>query len=161
MKSKTILHSLLLLLACLLAVGCGDPDRARIVGIWVIKQPDSLMGRLNLDAAEEAAQTASRPSDDSGAATTVGMENPKMQIEFRGNGTFSTITQMGWVSPQPKQGRWEMLGFDETKNEMQIQCIIGLQETEHDVEFIDSNTIKLVPPNMAGVKLKITFTRQE
>ncbi len=161
MKTFPNLHSLLLLLACLLATGCGDPDRARIIGNWVIKKPDSLMGRLNLETAASEPQTALGAAGEFNESDSAEVENPKMQIEFRGNGTFSTITQMGWVTPQPKQGRWEMLAFDPTKNKMRIKCTIGLQETEHDVEFIDPNTIKLVPPNMAGVKLKITFTRRE
>ena len=119
-----------------------------------MQNPDSLMGRLNKDADE--GQTVSQRGNQ-------GAENvqaPKMQIEFRANGTFSTITQMGRVNPKPKIGNWEMVSFDAVSNKMQVKCKIGLQETEHEIEFVDTNTIRLVPPNMAGLSMKIRFQRQ-
>lgn len=143
-----------LLLSCLLATGCGNPDRARLVGTWNMQQPDSLMGRLNHETGETESENAAVDRDDFN-------QTPKMQIEFRGNGGLATITRMGRVDPKPKQGSWQMVSYDSATNQMQIKCTLGLQQTEHEVTFLDANTIKLIPPNMAGTNVRITFSRQE
>jgi hypothetical protein len=141
----------LLLLSCLLVSGCGDPQRAKLVGTWEIEQADSLMQRLDESDTNDSA------AKDAEAMST----GPQMQLQFFGNGGLTTTTAMGIVIPTPKQGRWEMVSFDETSQQMKVKCQIGLQETEHEIEFIDADTIKLVPPNMAGLSLKLRFQRKK
>ena len=140
----------LLLLSCLLSAGCGNSQRAKLVGTWEIEQPESLMQRLDEPTAEDSADVDAEMSRD-----------PKMLLEFFRNGRLATTTAMGSVKPTPKQGRWEMVSFDEPSQTMIIKCQIGLQESEHEVEFIDADTIKLVPPNMAGLRLKLRFQRKK
>ena len=141
----------LFLLSCLLVSGCGNPQRAKLVGTWEIAQADSLMRRLD-----------ETDDDDSGANGAEAMSTgPKMQLQFFRNGELTTTTEMGAVSSNPKQGRWEMVSFDEASRQMKVKCQIGMQETEHEIEFIDVDTIKLVPPNMAGLSLKLRFQREK
>lgn len=140
----------LFLLSCLLVTGCGDPQRAKLVGTWEIAQADSLMRRLDESDTDMGA-------DDPEAMAT----SPKMQLQFFRNGRLKTSTAMGTVTPNPKQGSWEMVSFDEASGRMKVKCQIGMQETEHEIEFIDTDSIKLVPPNMAGLSMKLRFQRKK
>ena len=124
--------------------------RYLLIGTREIEQPESLMQRLDEPNAEDSPNV-----DDA----EMSMES-KMQLDFFRNGRLATTTAMGNVTPTPKKGRWEMVSFDEPSQTMTIKCQIGLQESEHKVEFIDADTIKLVPPNMAGLRLKLRFQRK-
>jgi hypothetical protein len=137
----------LLTVFCLQLAGCGDPNRSRLIGTWNIAQPERIAGRL--DRTDEDSQK----KDESELP-------PKMQIQFLRNGGLATITQMGSMTPRPKQGTWQMLEFDEASQTMRIKCQIGLQESEHEIEFLGQDSIKLVPPNLAGLSLKLKFERQ-
>ena len=138
-----------ILLSCLLVTGCGDPQRGKLVGTWEIEQSGSLERRL----------------EDTSSSAELGLEamptGSKMQLQFFRNGNLKTTTRIGMVAPTPKQGHWEMLSFDESSGNMKVKCTIGLQETEHEIEFINAETIKLVPPNLAGLRLKLLFQKKK
>jgi hypothetical protein len=135
-------------------VGCGDANRSKLVGNWDIERANRVFDRVNQSDDEMAnSENESEPGDSAIA--------PKMQIQFLGNGSLATITHMGTMTPAPKQGSWEMVSFDESSNQMKVKCVIGMQTSEHDIEFVDKDTIKLVPPNMAGLTMKIRFTRRK
>ena len=136
--------------ACMLA-GCGDSNRSKIIGTWGIERADTVMSRISrtdseADGREGESGLDSRPS--------------KMTLRFLRSGRLETSTNMGAVN-QEKQGTWKLIAFDETTNTMTLLCDIQNQESEHEVEFLDQETIKLVPPNMAGTTMKIKFKRQE
>ena len=127
----------LLLLA---VVGCtGDPDRARIVGDWEIATADHLMGQINTQ------------SDD---------QPPRMLIHFHNSGYLATETSMGSISTQ-KKGNWKFLSYDAQTRTAKIQCKLVDDTTDFDVIVQDENTLRLVPPNMAGLKTKLKFVRQQ
>ena len=83
-----------------------------------------------------------------------------MRWEFRSGGTLKTSTNMGSIQGQ-KEGQWEWLSFDEDDSTAKLKITIGLQVTEHEVQFLDEQTIELVPPNMAGLDLKVQFVRSK
>ncbi len=151
-------RSTLLTLSCLLVAGCSDPNRAKLVGTWTIIEPGRVTKRLDVgvETPPSAANDPSAEHDDPAESTMP----PKMLIQFLRNGQITTITQMGTVNPNPKLGSWELVAFDEPTSKMKIKCKIGLQESEHEIEFLDEDTIKLVPPNLAGLSLKLKFQRQ-
>ena len=127
----------LLLLAL---AGCtGDPDRARIVGDWEIATTDHLMGQVN-----------AQPDD----------QPPRMLIHFYNSGYLTTETNMGSISTQ-KQGNWKFLAYDAQTQTAKIQCKLVDDTTDFDVVVLDDNTLRLVPPNMAGLKTKLKFVRQQ
>ena len=127
----------LLLLAL---AGCtGDPDRARIVGDWEIATADHLMGQVN-----------AQPDD----------QPPRMLIHFYNSGYLATETNMGNISTQ-KQGNWKLLSYDAQTKTAKIQCKLVDDTTNFDVIVLDDNTLRLVPPNMAGLKTKLKFVRQQ
>ncbi len=53
-----------------------------------------------------------------------------------------------------------MVSYNESTNSMTIKCDIQMQESEHEITFVDQDTIELVPPNMAGTAMKLKFKRQ-
>ena len=127
------------LLAVFLLAGCHSPDRAKIVGQWKIAEASKLSQKIG--GAEDS------DSDDS-----------KMTIHFDRSGKLRTDTSMGNIK-STKQGTWRFLGYDEPKGQMQIECTLGMQTTEHDIEFQNDDTIVWIPPNLAGTSQKVRFIR--
>ena len=128
------------MLATVLA-GCGNPNRTKIIGTWEVESAASITSRL------KETKVDSSNSNDS-----------RMSVEFRSNGVLKTQTLMSSMNHQ-KEGTWKLLSFDESNSTMRLKCILGLQETEHDIEFLDQDTIQMDPPNMAGLEMKLRFTR--
>ena len=139
---------------CLLAlVGCGgDPDRSRIVGDWEIATADRLMGQVNAETL--APNTVGSDSELEAA------QKPRMLIRFYYSGALATETNMGNVSTE-KYGNWKFLSYDAQTRTAKIQCKLVDDTTDFDVIVEDENTLRLVPPNMAGLKKKMKFVRQE
>jgi hypothetical protein len=134
----------------LLLAGCnGDPDRQRIVGDWEIAVADKLLDQVN---------TLPENSDKRTPETSAGRP-PKMLIRFYNSGYLLTQTNMGPVKSE-KKGSWKFLSYDAQTNSAQIECFLLDETTKFDVQIEDKNTIRLVPPNMAGLTKKIKFVRQ-
>ena len=138
---------LALLIACI-CIGCGDSNRARIIGNWGIEQPESVMNRLP-DSSESEIGNDER----------VEPEPPRMLLKFYRSGVLETSTRMGSVN-QEKSGRWTFDSYDEASQTMRVTCEIQGQKAEQGITFIDPDTIELVPPNMAGLTMKLRFKRQ-
>ena len=137
------------LLACTL-IGCSDANRSKIIGTWGIQQADTVMERINEDGPD--------PTLDPGDFS-VNPGPPKMLIRFSWNGQLESSTKMGEID-QGKTGTWEFISYDASSDNMMVLCDIHNQQSEHEITFINPTTIKLVPPNMAGTRTKITFTKQ-
>ena len=149
MKTDVLILPALALLLLASAVGCADPNATPLVGRWVLEKPDRVMERIGGDEADQDRETDS--IDDSSFT-------PKMAITFGSNGRFQTATAMGNVNRE-KNGTWKVISLDEAAHKMTIRCKIGSEETDHSVELVDSSTIRLVPPNMAGLTMKMRFAR--
>ena len=150
-KQRFLIASIFACLFSCMLTGCGDSNRSKIIGTWEIERADTVMNRIRrtdseADGREGESGLDSRP--------------PKMTLRFLRSGHLETSTSMGTVN-QEKQGTWKLNVFDETTNKMTLLCDIQNQESEHEVEFLDQETIKLVPPNMAGTTMKIKFKRQQ
>ena len=136
---------LILFLACfaLTLAGCyQDPVRAKLAGSWKIEHGEKLSKRVNQDELEEA--------DDPGE---------RMTLAFTASGSLQTKTKIGDVIRE-KNGSWNVVDFDEEQSVMKIRCELMGQQTEHEVRIIEEGLIRLVPPNMAGTKSKLTFRRE-
>ena len=131
------------IVACTLA-GCGDANRAKIIGTWGIDSADNVMSRINQDTNEDALDEP---------------DEPRLQLVFHRNGKLETKTAMGEVSSH-KTGVWVFASYDEPSQLMKISCDIQSQKTEHEIVFVDDQTIKLIPPNMAGTNKKLKFKRR-
>lgn len=131
---------LLAVIALLFCVGCGNPDRKKLVGTWQLKHSDEIEERI------------AELNDDLPAS--------KMSLLFRANGGLATITSMGTINSE-KTGSWEFLSFNEDSQTMKIKCTLNMQDTEHEIQFLSDSKIKLAPPNMAGLNQKLEFQREE
>ena len=128
---------LAILLVVLSLSGCGKSLSSKIVGTWQIKQANRVVNRLDADDVPQS---------------------PKMKISFLGDGTMSTETKMGTID-QTKNGTWDLISEDASG--CKITCVLSDQTTTHEIEFVDSVTIKLAPPNMAGLNMKLEFEKAE
>ena len=83
-----------------------------------------------------------------------------MTIRFFHSGQLETKTRMGSVD-STKTGSWELIEYDEQQQRAIVRCQLYGQETEHEIELLEDGGIRMVPPNLAGLKTKIKFVRQE
>ena len=135
------------ILICIGVAGCGDARRAKIIGDWEMAVgKDLLEGVIENDPEQFAADADPDTS-------------PKMLLRFFRSGVLETQTNMGSVQTR-KQGYWELIELDEVGGRLTLECELTGQTTQHEVELVDENTIRLVPPNLAGLKRKIKFVRQ-
>ena len=130
---------LLAIVALLLCLGCGNPDRRKLVGTWQLKHSDEIEERI--------------------AELNDELPASRMSLQFKSNGRLSTVTKMGTIDSN-KNGSWEFLSFDESTQTMKIKCTLVGQDTEHEVQFLSESKIKLAPPNLAGLNKKLEFQRE-
>lgn len=134
----------ILFLVCMALAFSGcyqDPVRAKLAGSWKIEHGEKLSKRVNQDELD---------SEDPGE---------RMMLAFTASGSLQTKTRIG-DGIREKNGSWNVVDFDEEQSVMKIQCELMGQQTEHEVRFIEEDLIRLVPPNMAGTKSKLTFRRE-
>ncbi|MEM7454553.1 MAG: hypothetical protein AAF456_09415 [Planctomycetota bacterium] len=145
----------LLVLLALTAVlsGCGNPYRAKLTGKWELETAGSLSSRLDNDGS--SGDDAADANAGSGEALP---GESKMTIEFRSTGELITTTNIGSID-HSKTGTWELVSYDEATATATIKSILEMQETETLVKFENDDTIEMIPPNLAGLSLKHTFTR--
>jgi hypothetical protein len=143
--NRRSLKAFVLVAISLLLVGCGDPDRGRISGSWKVATAEKLMNQVNAVDDLPAADTENLP--------------PRMQVHFNYSGSLMTETNLGSVATK-KYGSWKFLNYDAASKTARIECFMLDETTEFDVLVDDENTIRLVPPNMAGLKQKMKFVRQ-
>jgi hypothetical protein len=148
--SRFFIHVAIGLIACTL-IGCGDANRGKIIGTWEIEQADSIYRKVESNADLKDEQSLSKSVDSASS---------KMSITFQSNGILATNTNIGAVS-QSKEGTWKFESFDEASGEMKLACVLMDQASNHKVTFVDEDTIKLIPPNMAGTKMKLKFVRKK
>lgn len=143
MKSRNLTQRFALLALLILSSGgCyQDPIRAKLSGTWKIEHGGKLTRRVNQDEAFD-----DDPSE-------------RMVLSFSNRGTLQTRTRMG-DAIREKNGSWSVANYDEGSDKMTILCELIGQQTEHEVQFIEKDLIRLVPPNMAGTTSKLTFRRQ-
>jgi hypothetical protein len=132
-------------LACtaLTLTGCyQDPVRAKLAGTWKIEHGEKLSKRVNQDQPDAVEDPGER-----------------MMLAFTASGSLRTKTRIGDVIRE-KNGSWNVVDFDEEQAVMTIRCELMGQQTEHEVQLVEADLIRLVPPNMAGTKSKLTFRRE-
>ena len=132
-----------LLLAWVLA-GCSNPDRNKIVGVWVAETADKLSDRITGDGSEDE------------------VFEPKLEVQFQWSGKLKTVTRMGTINRE-KNGTWELTHVE--ANQLTLSCTLGdpkmgSQTTELKIKILDENTIRMTPPNMAGLSTKMKFKKK-
>ncbi len=135
----------------LLSVGCQSRDAQRLVGQWELVDPRALAERVN--QSDEAA--TSSPSEERFSALGNGMV-----VEFTSRGILTTHTQLGAIR-RDKSGTWRVLATEPNQNLTRVAYSLAGDSGELSIEWIDNDTMKMVPPNMAGLSMKLTFRRRK
>jgi hypothetical protein len=164
MPSRFAPH-LLTLAALLIAVsGCSNPDVARLAGVWQLDPDAGLELRLGAERVAENSPDPIQLSTGSNRMDAPGEEPPginsAMTLSFHPGGRLETKTRAGAIDSL-KTGTWQLVSYDSQQQSAVITCTLGQQTTEQTVQWIDADTIKLTPPNMAGLSIKWVFRRQQ
>lgn len=141
MKQAGLLGKLSLLFAVGLLSGCGGELDSRLTGKWKLAQPELLAGKVGQDLATEAAELSA--------------ETPPMVIEFGAHGSLRTATRMGGIQSD-KTGTWEVKSVGPP---LVIAFVLAGTAAETEIEWNGEDQIKMVPPNMAGLTMKLVFQR--
>lgn len=150
-----------------LVAGCGireARDSARLIGVWKLDPEAGLELRMGAAPDDQARPDSfqlttgsARGEPDSGLAAA---GDSAMTLSFLSGSKLETQTTTGPIDSK-KSGSWRMVSYDSQQQTAVITCTLGQQTTEHTVEWIDADTIKLTPPNMAGVSIKLMFRREK
>jgi hypothetical protein len=134
-----------------LATGC-RPDPSGLVGTW---HTEGLPRKL---LADDKTPLDAPPADSPSPQDSAG-EPYSIRLQFYRNGRFDTVTTLPNIQTH-KSGKWRLVEMDPTGRTATIEFELMRQRTVHDVERIDADTIRLTPPNMAGLNIQLTFKRK-
>lgn len=156
--------------------GAQQAERARLAGVWVVdfEVNQDLVDQL-LDGDPERQQSVQERSFRGAAKQLLdgkigewseklerGVSN-SMQLEFAADGTWASRTKMA-VARGEKRGTWSIQ--ERGEDFMLIRCTWvesksrQAESMETRVTFLSPDRIRLLPPNMAGTELELTFVRQ-
>lgn len=135
--------------------GCQTAVQHPLVGKWELTQAAELADRVGQPAPDAStsptAQNNSQEFDQSQA------KEPPMVIHFCSDGVLETATKMGGIQSK-KQGTWEIKAEGPP---LVIAFVINGQPAETEIEWIGNDQIKMVPPNLTGLTMKLVFRRQQ
>lgn len=171
----------------ILLAGCSDlrtatpadpfaAERVRLAGTWKVdfQVNEDLVDQL-LDGDSERKQSAEEKVARGMAQQLLGNSlndlkqkieqevSQSMQLSFSADGTWSSKTAFS-VARGEKTGTWKVL--EKGSDFLQISCTwtdvkSGQSETTTTrVTFLAPDQIRLVPPNMAGTDLELTFVKE-
>lgn len=141
-------------LLLIVMIGCAGPD------------PTPLIGKWRMDGADELAEMMTgikKPQGALGLIVGSALDAMKdklqaeLEVEFEAGGRLITRSQFG-ESKQEKNGTWELLRSDGTTFVV-VTKIDGEEANEITIRQSDSDTIKMVPPNIAVLDRSFTFRR--
>ncbi len=126
----------------------GDPDRKQSVQERMVRgAAKQFLGSRLPELSEAIEKTASN----------------SMQLTFSADGTWSSKTKLA-VARGEKNGTWIIR--ESSDDSLEISCtwkdVKSNQSETVDVHvtFLAEDRIRMVPPNMAGTELELTFIRQ-
>ena len=136
-------------LVSLFGSGCSQTDRVSqaLVGNWELTDSTKIAEKIN--------QNTPSKNDDADSEST-----SKMNLIFRSNGALETNTMMGDIK-RTKSGTWKLNLSEQNGKLLSVECQLNQQITIHEIEFVNSDTIRLTPPNLAGLTTKLTFRRTD
>ncbi len=144
LRQSAIWISLFLLVVCFF--GCSKSDRVSrpLVGTWQLSDLKKIVDKVG--------NPGNLPDDS--------LPSSKMNLIFRADGTLETNTEIGQII-RLKSGTWKVLSSKQDNKLLSVECELNSQTTVHEIEFLDVDTIRLTPPNLAGLTTKLTFRRTD
>ncbi|GEM_PF-1895480 len=180
MRIQSTLFGAMWVLWLLLATGCegtlSDPRMDRLAGVWRLdfsinedlvdnlmegKQPEdqSLSEKLTRGAVKSFLKEKLPGLN----KAITGMASDSMQLSFSADGTWASTTNLPMAKGE-KKGMWKVV--EASKDSMTIHCqwtdpISKESQTAIvPISFLSPDQIRLVPPNMSGTEMELTFDRQ-
>ena len=128
----------MVVLFLIMLAGCSSGDAGKIMGTWEISNADSISERVG-------------PEGDL-------QSESEMIVQFVRGGQLITRTKIGSIDSE-KTGTWTFQSYDPSTSQMKIECSLQGQTTQHEIEFVNEDSIKWIPPNMAGTTKRLVFVR--
>ncbi len=145
----------------LLASGCQHPATSKITGRWdllVAEQIDSNSEQQNDDSTQQVLDNTENLFNSIANGETTGT----MSLVFHGNGKLETFTDFPMASTgKPKVGTWSIQDWQPDQSLLVIECVLQDETISTNIQFIDDNTIELIPPNIAVLEKEFRFQRGE
>ncbi len=138
-------------------VGCQPEGGRKLSGKWRLDAKQSLAGRMGQGGANSN-DAAGIDAPKTGGADGEFQTDSEVTLTFRSNGELETVTHTGTID-STKSGTWRLVSFDAEKTTAVVACTLNGQVTEHAIEWLDKDSIKMTPPNMAGLTMKLIFRR--
>lgn len=86
-----------------------------------------------------------------------------MQLNFSSGGTWSSKTAFSMASGE-KKGTWSVISSNADEMEISCQWTDPISKRTEFIKtkitFLSDDQIRLVPPNMSGTEMELTFDRQ-
>lgn len=152
---------------CLLATGCGNQASDKLVGTWEMQKGEHVAvvsrnhenklpgNNLPDDSPTIADNTNSIVDGVGGGDNSTGT----MSLVFQRNGSLATITDFS-AARSEKHWHWSLVSWDKESASAVIRCQMPPETVETSIQFIDNNTIELVPPNIDVLKTRLRFVRK-
>jgi hypothetical protein len=128
---------------------------SRLIGTWRMDGADELMEQMFDETVDDRVERLGKQV----VNELVGKDfvAHRLEIQFQANGVLRTSNVM-LNKPYEKQGRWTL---DRAEGEtMVVHCQLDREDViETKIEFLDADTIKMIPPNYAVLKKESVFRR--
>jgi len=152
----------LLLISLLVTLsGCQNRPASNLEGRWDLILADNFEDGAtdkNGDSSHKAADDTGDLFDSIAGGESVGT----MSLVFHRNGKLETFTDFPMASTgKPKVGLWSLSSWDENSKVATLSCELMDEVTETTVTFVDDDTIQLIPPNIAVLKMELRFRRRK
>ncbi len=148
-----------LALAVATMTGCQPEGGRQLAGKWKLDATQSLAERMKQGGSSTDTNPLSTPVRP-GETGDISGSGPEVSIAFQSNGRLETLTRTGMID-SAKTGTWRLVSYNAEKMTALIECTLSEQVTEHEIEWLDKDSIKLTPPNMAGLTMKLIFRRAD
>jgi hypothetical protein len=87
-----------------------------------------------------------------------GGQSGQLRVEFDDDGTLITETAFALAGSR-KSGTWRLVSAEPPK--FVVRCELAGESVDTTITFVDSETIQMVPPNLAAIGTELLFRRVE
>jgi len=140
--------------------GCQPDGGRQLSGKWKLDAEQSLAERMGTQEGSVSSGGSSAEAAPFEGEVDPNVPEPEVTITFRSNGVLETLTRTGIID-STKSGSWRLVSYDSGKMTAVVECILNQQVTEHEIQWLDEDSIKMTPPNMAGLTMKLIFRRAD
>lgn len=154
--------SLLIAFAGLLAAGCGNRAGDKLVGTWEMQISgfaDFVPGKPENKPPDDEPSIEDNTNSIVDGVGGGDLSFGGMTLVFGSDGSLKTITRFSEAQSE-KDWSWTLISWDNRSASAVIRCQMPDEAIETAIQFIDDNTIELVPPNINVLQTRLRFVRK-